>query len=206
MRTAPMGMMGDHTHNKGEFMFTYRYMYMSMDGMWNVTDRLANSEVLQRFTVTPTDMTMNMHMFMPMYGLNDTVTVMGMIPYAAKSMDHLTRPGGRFTTESDGIGDVQVIGLVRLYAIETPSTLKQLRIVRLGCDRHEFMQTWLYVVDNPYFAITGSDGTLEIGDIPPGRYDLTAWHPELGMRTTSVTVTEAQQLPVLFDLSSDQRS
>lgn len=118
---GPIGMMGEHTHNKGEFMFTYRYMYMSMDGMRNGTDRLSNADVLRQFMVTPTDMTMDMHMFMPMYGLNDTVTVMGMIPYTAKSMNHLTRPGGTFTTESDGIGDVQVIGLFRLYAVETPS-------------------------------------------------------------------------------------
>ncbi len=118
---GPIGMVGEHTHNKGEFMFTYRYMHMAMEGMRNGTNRLANSDVLQRFMATPTNMAMDMHMFMPMYGLTDTVTVMAMVPYSTKSMDHLTRPGGTFTTESNGVGDVQLFGLVRLYAIETPS-------------------------------------------------------------------------------------
>lgn len=30
---APISIMGDHTHNKGEFMVSYRYMPMWMDGM-----------------------------------------------------------------------------------------------------------------------------------------------------------------------------
>lgn len=92
-----------------------------------------------------------------------------------------------------------------MEAVFTARSLKQSRIVRLGCDRHDFMQNWLYVVDSPYFAITGSDGVFEIGEIPPGRYDVTVWHPELGIRTTPVTVTEGQHLDMSFDLSDEQQ-
>ena len=77
---APIGVMQDHTHNKGEFMFTYRYMYMYMDQMRNGTHNLSINNVLKDFAVTPKNMTTQMHMFSTMYGLNDTVTLMAMLP------------------------------------------------------------------------------------------------------------------------------
>ena len=43
------------------------------------------------------------------------------------------------------------------------------------------MLAWVYVVDNPYFAQTGDDGTFSIGDVPPGEYTLAVWQEELGL-------------------------
>ena len=71
---APIGVMGDHTHNKGEFMFSYRFMHMFMDQNRDGTSNVLASEVLEDFVVTPVKMTTQMHMFGSMYGLNDTVT------------------------------------------------------------------------------------------------------------------------------------
>lgn len=118
---APIGVMGDHTHNKGEFMFTYRYMSMYMDQMRNGTDNLSIDNVLKDFVVTPKNMTTQMHMFSAMYGLNDTVTLMAMLPYVMKEMEHQNRMGVNFTTNSSGFGDTKVGALWRLYAFETPS-------------------------------------------------------------------------------------
>ncbi len=118
---GPIGVMGDHTHNKGEFMFTYRYMAMFMDKNRDGTDNVSNNDVLDDFVITPTEMTTRMHMFSAMYGLTDTVTVMAMLPYVIKSMDHRNRMGVKFTTESSGFGDAKVVALWRLYAFETPS-------------------------------------------------------------------------------------
>ena len=118
---GPMGTMGEHTHNEGEFMFTYKYMFMDMDGMRNGTDDLSSSDVLEDFFVTPTEMTMEMHMFGFMYGLNNTVTLAMMIPYVLNEMDHVNRLGGKFTTRSSGFGDIRMGALIRLYAFETPS-------------------------------------------------------------------------------------
>ena len=73
--------MGDHTHNKGEFMFTYRYMRMFMNKNRNGTDNVSDNNVLKDFAVTPTKMTTEMHMFSFMYGLTDTATLMVMLPY-----------------------------------------------------------------------------------------------------------------------------
>lgn len=118
---GPIGAMGDHTHNEGEFMFSYRFMRMFMEGNRDGTKNLSKSDVLDDFIVTPTEMTTQMHMFGFMYGLNQTVTLTAMIPYVLKSMDHVTRAGGKFTTKSSGFGDIRLGSLIRLYAFETPS-------------------------------------------------------------------------------------
>ena len=118
---GPLGVMGDHTHNKGEFMATYRYMRMFMNKNRDGTSNVSDNNVLKDFAVTPKKMTTEMHMFSFMYGLTDTATLMVMLPYVMKSMDHVNRPGTKFTTRSSGFGDVKVGTLWRLYAFETPS-------------------------------------------------------------------------------------
>ncbi|MEQ9618234.1 MAG: transporter [Deltaproteobacteria bacterium] len=112
---APIGVMGEHTHSAGEFMLSYRYMFMNMDGMRIGTNRVSNQRVLEDFMVTPTDMDMQMHMFGLMYAPTDFITLMGMIPYVKKSMNHLTRMGVRFKTESEGLGDIKLTGLIKIF-------------------------------------------------------------------------------------------
>ncbi|MBE9129909.1 transporter [Coleofasciculus sp. LEGE 07092] len=111
---APIGVMGDHTHEKGEVMFSYRYMFMDMDGNRDGTDSLSDAEVLQQFPVTPVRMTMQMHMLGVMYAPTDDLTLMAMVPYVFKEMDHVTRSGLRFTTNSEGFGDIKLTGLYKI--------------------------------------------------------------------------------------------
>jgi hypothetical protein len=54
------------------------------------------------------------------------------------------------------------------------------------------MEGWIYVVDNPYYAITGADGKFTITDVPQGTYKLVAVQPFTGPTETSVTVTGGQ--------------
>jgi hypothetical protein len=112
---APIGVMGDHVHKKGRIMPSYRYMRMEMDGNRSGSDDISTADVLNRFMVAPTNMTMEMHMFGLMYGLTDDVNLMVMVPYIEKSMDHVTRAGVRFTTKSEGLADVTLTGLVQLF-------------------------------------------------------------------------------------------
>jgi len=97
-----------HLHEKGEWMLGYEFMTMSMDGSLEDTDRVSDQDVLQQFMVTPTSMSMDMHMFHLMYAPSDDVTLMAMISYLDNSMQHLTRAGGTFQTQSSGLGDVSV--------------------------------------------------------------------------------------------------
>ena len=60
--------------------------------------------------------------------------------------------------------------------------------VRVDCDAHGWMLAWIYVVDNPYFAQTGDDGTFSITGVPPGEYTLAVWQEELGLTEVPVVV------------------
>ncbi len=111
---APIGVMGEHLHSKGEIMTSYRYMSMSMNGNNSSGARVSNQEVLNDFMVTPTDMEMEMHMLGLMYAPSDSLTLMAMVPYVELSMNHLTRNGTVFETNSSGIGDLKVSGLYNL--------------------------------------------------------------------------------------------
>ena len=50
-------------------------------------------------------------------------------------------------------------------------------VVILGCNIHDWMVAYVYVVDSPWFATTGKVGSARIPDLPPGDYDVEAYHP-----------------------------
>lgn len=132
---APIGVMADHRHKSGEWMVSYRYMTMDMDGSRDGTrslipDQIA-STVPNRFfgtpgqpptlRVIPTNMKMDMHMVGGMYGLSDRITLMGMTSYVTNDMDHLTYMGGMgttvrggFTTGTSGLGDSTLAVIIGL--------------------------------------------------------------------------------------------
>ncbi|MFU8848963.1 MAG: transporter [Opitutales bacterium] len=122
---APISVMGDHTHAKGGWMLSYRYMRMDMDGMRRGNDRVSSAEVFSsNFAVTPEDMRMEMHMLGAMYAPTEKLTLMLMANYTDMTMDHRVNPAvagminngeAGFTTESRGLGDVKVTALYRFY-------------------------------------------------------------------------------------------
>ncbi|HZX64251.1 MAG: carboxypeptidase regulatory-like domain-containing protein [Myxococcales bacterium] len=73
-------------------------------------------------------------------------------------------------------------------------------VVKLKCDVHSWMVSYVVFSKNPYFATSGADGRFEIKDVPPGKYTVEAWHEKLGTKTAEVTVEEgkAADLPVAF--------
>ncbi len=66
--------------------------------------------------------------------------------------------------------------------------LRHARAVVLTCDRHDFMENWLYLAENPYYAISDEAGNFSIDQVPPGDYLIVAWHPVLGMQEQRVTI------------------
>jgi plastocyanin len=81
-----------------------------------------------------------------------------------------------------------------------PVELKRAGEVRVDCDAHGWMDGWIYVVDNPYYAITGADGKFSITDVPPGNYTLVAVQPLTGPLEQPVTVTESQTTSLTIEL------
>lgn len=119
---APIGVMQDHVHKKGEWMVSYRYMRMEMDGNRDGTSRVSAADVVDPngfgFMVTPTEMTMEMHMFGAMYAPSGSVTLAAMVPYIDVQMDHITRGGQEFRTSASGVGDISLAALVTVHESE----------------------------------------------------------------------------------------
>lgn len=72
-------------------------------------------------------------------------------------------------------------------------------IIPVGCDVHKWMNAHIVVVDQPYAAVTGSDGSFALSDVPPGAYTVEIWHAELGTQTATVTVEAGAEAPVEVD-------
>lgn len=131
---APIGVMGEHRHKTGEVMLSYRFMHMDMDGYRSGTNRIGPETVATtpnvffgrpgqppNIRIVPTSMTMDMHMFGAMYAPNDRLTLMAMLPWIEKEMNHITFAGpagttrlGTFKTKSEGWGDLKISGLYGL--------------------------------------------------------------------------------------------
>jgi hypothetical protein len=79
--------------------------------------------------------------------------------------------------------------------------VKGRKVFTMQCGMHPYMQNWGYAIDNPYYAVTDSDGSFSIGALPPGTYRVKAWHPILGVQEREVTVEAngTTTLDVRFD-------
>jgi uncharacterized surface anchored protein len=72
--------------------------------------------------------------------------------------------------------------------------------MRVECDAHGWMLGWVYVADNPYYAMTQKDGTFTITDVPPGDYTLVAWQEFTGPTEMPVTVKAKDAAAVTVEL------
>jgi len=63
-------------------------------------------------------------------------------------------------------------------------------MIPVECDVHDWMLGYIGVVDHPFFAVTGTDGSFEISGLPAGDYVVEAWHELYGTQTISVSVPE----------------
>jgi plastocyanin len=71
-------------------------------------------------------------------------------------------------------------------------------MVPFKCDVHRWMNAYVGVLDHPFFAVTGADGSFELKGLPPGTYTIEAWHEKLGTRTQTVTIDAKQTGDVAF--------
>ena len=50
-------------------------------------------------------------------------------------------------------------------------------VVVLGCNIHDWMLGYIYVSDDPWFAVSDAKGQLSLDGLPAGHYRMTLWHP-----------------------------
>ncbi len=73
--------------------------------------------------------------------------------------------------------------------------------IPLECNVHGWMHAHVFVMEHPYFAVTGADGSFTIPGLPPGTYTVEAWHEKLGTKTGTVTVPATGSGSVSFSFS-----
>ena len=69
---------------------------------------------------------------------------------------------------------------IKLYTGRSPSTVTfdKPGVVTLGCNIHDWMIGYVFVVSTPYFAKSDASGSARLRDLPAGSYELRAWHPQ----------------------------
>lgn len=78
-----------------------------------------------------------------------------------------------------------------LYKSGTSKTvqLKRVGVVDVYCNIHPEMVAKVVVVDGPFWAVTGKDGSFTMAGVPPGTYPLVAYGGDGKEVRTEVTVT-----------------
>ncbi len=70
------------------------------------------------------------------------------------------------------------------------------------CDVHRWMNAYAGVLDHPYYGVTGDTGSFNIGNLPPGKYVVEAWHETLGAQTQNVSVGESETKEISFTFAA----
>ena len=73
----------------------------------------------------------------------------------------------------------------------------------LKCNLHPFLQTRGYIIDNPYFAISDTEGHFNIENIPPGTYEVTAWHPFIPIQKGTLTIETGKTTQLDFTFKGE---
>lgn len=81
------------------------------------------------------------------------------------------------------------------------ATFNAPEVVKLSCDVHGWMQGWLVVEDDPYYAVTDEKGAFKITDVPPGDYEVKVWQEKLGQSAQKITVKAGADTAVNFEMA-----
>jgi plastocyanin len=75
-------------------------------------------------------------------------------------------------------------------------------MVPFKCDVHKWMNAYAGVLEHPFFAVSGTDGTFSIEGVPPGNYVVEVWHEQLGTKEMNVTVAEKATAEANFSFTA----
>jgi plastocyanin len=79
-------------------------------------------------------------------------------------------------------------------------TFRNAETIRVKCDVHPWMTSYIGVFEHPFFAATGEgEGNWKIEKIPAGKYTLVAWHEQYGEQRQNVEVQENETIEKTFE-------
>jgi plastocyanin len=70
----------------------------------------------------------------------------------------------------------------------TPRAFGRAGLVKVYCHIHSHMSASILVLDHPYFATPGPDGSYVVSDVPAGHYTIAGWHERVGERRVPIQV------------------
>lgn len=69
-------------------------------------------------------------------------------------------------------------------------------VLSVKCDLHPWMRGYVGVFAHPFFRVTGADGTFELKGLPPGEYEIEAWHERFGVKSVKTKLDAKGSLDV----------
>ncbi|HUJ10403.1 MAG TPA: carboxypeptidase regulatory-like domain-containing protein [Verrucomicrobiae bacterium] len=76
-------------------------------------------------------------------------------------------------------------------------------MVHLKCDVHPWMSAYVGVMSNPFYSVTGDDGTFSIKGLPAGEYEVAAWQEKYGEQTQKIKVGDGEAKTVDFTFKAE---
>jgi len=73
------------------------------------------------------------------------------------------------------------------------------------CDVHKWMGAFIGVFDHPFNTVSKPGGAFEL-KLPPGNYEITAWHEKFGKKTMMVTVADNDKKEVNFSFNANDKA
>jgi len=82
-----------------------------------------------------------------------------------------------------------------------------LGLVNLKCNGgHTWMNAEMLVVPHPYYAVTDAAGKFELTDVPPGKYEIVAWHEGWGVARQEGAIDVLTQRRVTRPIFTEPRT
>lgn len=78
--------------------------------------------------------------------------------------------------------------------------------IPVKCNVHPWMKSYVAVLPNPAFQVTGKDGAFNLSNLPPGDYTLVAWHELYGTSEQNVTIGSKESKSVMFTFKASAPS
>ncbi|HLV86911.1 MAG TPA: carboxypeptidase-like regulatory domain-containing protein [Candidatus Sulfotelmatobacter sp.] len=102
-----------------------------------------------------------------------------LVPEGA-TLDMMSSDATLHTIHMDGAATFNLpfpfVGRVTSKTMSTPG------VVNLRCNGgHVWMNAEMMIVTHPYYAVTDESGRFQLNDVPPGTYQIVAWHEGWGV-------------------------
>ena len=147
---APIGVMGDHIHQKDEIMVSLRFSTMNMRGNLLEGNTINDNQIIEipnpnasmpnapsNLSIVPKEMDMKMFMLGGMLAVTDKVTLMGMMMFQDLSMSSKTFQGmmnrnllGSFNLSSEALSNISFFGLVDIFDYDLQKSIISMGITK----------------------------------------------------------------------------